>query len=161
MIDFPSEHSSNDLDRDKKSVNQFEFHHLGVAVRNLSTAIPVYRNLFGYELISGPFDDPIQDVSVGFLSRSAGDPVMELVAPLGPNSPIRGRLKMGGGVYHVCYQVPSLQSAIMHLREQGSLLLTEPKPAVAFGMREIAWLLTETDMLVELLQESDDANHHE
>jgi len=78
---------------------------------------------------------------------------MELVAPLGPNSPINGRLRMGAGVYHVCYQVPNIQSAITHLREQNSLLLSEPQPAVAFGMREIAWLLTETDMLVELLQE--------
>ena len=153
MIDFSPEHSFNDLERDKKSVNQFKFHHLGVAVRGLSTAIPIYKNLLGYEVISGPFEDPIQDVSVCFLSRGAGDPVMELVAPLGPNSPIHGRLKMGAGVYHVCYQVPNMQSAITHLREQGSLLLSEPQPAVAFGMREIAWLLMETDLLVELLQE--------
>ena len=69
-------------------MNEFAFHHVGIAVRDLQTAIPNYKSLFGYNLISGPFDDPIQKVSVCFLSRGDGDPALELVAPLGPNSPI-------------------------------------------------------------------------
>jgi methylmalonyl-CoA/ethylmalonyl-CoA epimerase len=133
-------------------VHEFTFHHVGVAVRDLSNAILVNKNLFGYELISGPFDDPIQSVSVCFLSRGTGDTVIELVAPLGPNSPIDVTLKKGGGTYHVCYQVADLQAAIAHLTEQGSFLLSAPVPAVAYGMREIAWLMTEADLLVELVQ---------
>jgi len=43
-------------------MKEFDFHHFGVAVRNLQQAIPVYGNLFGYELTSGPFDDPIQSI---------------------------------------------------------------------------------------------------
>lgn len=131
---------------------EFTFHHVGVAVRSLSKSIPVYKNLFGYEVISGPFDDPVQNVSVCFLSRGTGDTVIELVAPLGPNSPIDVTLKKGGGTYHVCYQVANLHSAIANLTEEGSFLLSGPVPAVAFGMREIAWLVTEADLLVELVQ---------
>jgi methylmalonyl-CoA/ethylmalonyl-CoA epimerase len=133
-------------------MEQFIFHHIGVAVRDLSKAIPVYKTLFQYELISGPFDDPIQNVSVCFLSRGEGDTVIELVAPLGPNSPIDRTLKKGGGTYHVCYQVPDISEAIRHLTEQGSFLLSGPVPAVAFGMRQIAWLMTEVDLLVELVE---------
>ena len=133
-------------------MDQFTFHHVGVAVRDMAHAIPIYKNLFGYEVISGPFDDPIQNVSVCFLSRGPGDPMMELVAPLGPNSPVDRTLKKGGGTYHVCYEVPDLQVAIAHMMEQGSFLLSGPVPAVAFGMREIAWLGTEVDLLVELVQ---------
>ena len=133
-------------------MEEFAFHHLGLAVRNLQQAIPLFGNLFGYELKSGPFDDPIQNVSVCFLSRGDGDPVMELVAPLGPNSPIDRTLRKGGGVYHVCYQVQDIRGAIAHLTGLGSFLLTGPVPAVAFGMREIAWLMTEADLLVELVQ---------
>jgi len=128
------------------------FHHAGIAVRDLSQAIPICKRLLGYELISGPFDDPVQNVSVCFLSRGEGDPVMELVAPLGPNSPIDRTLKKGGGIYHVCYQVRDINAAIRHLTDQGSLLLSGPVPAVAFGMREIAWLMTEIGLLVELVQ---------
>jgi methylmalonyl-CoA/ethylmalonyl-CoA epimerase len=133
-------------------MDEFLFHHVGVAVRSLRDAIPNYQNLFGYQLISGPFDDPIQNVSVCFLSRGGTDTVLELVAPLGPNSPIRRTLKKGGGTYHVCYQVPNMQAAIAHLLNHGSMLLSGPVPAVAFEMREIAWLMTEGYLLVELLQ---------
>lgn len=135
-------------------MQQFAFHHVGIAVSNLSTAIPIYKRLFGYEMISGPFDDPIQDVSVCFLSRAEGDTLIELVAPHGPKSPIRRTLKKGGGVYHICYQVPDIEAAIRHLTEQDSLLLSGPVPAVAFDMRQIAWLMTESYLLVELLQSS-------
>jgi methylmalonyl-CoA/ethylmalonyl-CoA epimerase len=130
----------------------FKFHHVGVAVRNLQGSIPIYENLFGYRLISGPFDDPIQNVSVCFLSRGEGDTVLELVAPLGPNSPIDRTLKKGGGPYHVCYEVHDIGGAIRHLTEQGSYLISGPVPAVAFEMREIAWFMTEAEMLVELVQ---------
>jgi hypothetical protein len=40
-------------------MKDFTFHHVGVAVRDLSNAIPIYKSLFEYELTSGPFDDPI------------------------------------------------------------------------------------------------------
>ena len=130
----------------------FVFHHVGVAVRDLRTAIPIYKNLFGYELISGPFDDPIQKVSVCFLSRGQGDPVLELVAPLGKDSPVLRTLKNGGGTYHICYKVQDIRAAIQHLSENGSLALSEPAPAVAFEMREIAWVLTDAYLLVELVQ---------
>jgi methylmalonyl-CoA/ethylmalonyl-CoA epimerase len=130
----------------------FAFHHFGVAVRDLSKSISLYKALMNYHLISGPFDDPVQKVSVCFLSRGEGDTVMELVAPLEADSPINGILKKGGGVYHVCYEVTDMSAAIRHLTEQGSLLLSGPVPAVAFAMREIAWLMTETNLLMEIVQ---------
>ena len=132
--------------------DNFAFHHVGVAVRHMTESIPVFERLFGYKVVSGPFDDPIQNVSVCFLSRGGGDPLIELVAPLGPNSPIDKTLKKGGGTYHVCYEVPDIRAAIKHMVDEGSLLIGDPVPAVAFEMREIAWLMTEADLLVELVQ---------
>jgi methylmalonyl-CoA/ethylmalonyl-CoA epimerase len=131
---------------------EFSFHHVGVAVRDLSKAIPICKALFHYELTAGPFDDPIQKVSVCFLSCGKDDVIMELVAPLGPDSPIDRTLKKGGGTYHVCYSVANINDAILYLTEKGSLLLSGPVPAVAFQMREIAWVMTEIGLLVELVQ---------
>jgi methylmalonyl-CoA/ethylmalonyl-CoA epimerase len=130
----------------------FNFHHVGVAVKDLGEAIPSYESLFGYKVVSGPFDDPIQKVSVCFLSRGEGDASIELVAPLGPNSPIDRTLKKGGGTYHVCYEVADLAEAISHLTSRGCMLLSGPVPAVAFAMRQIAWLMTDAYLLVELVQ---------
>jgi methylmalonyl-CoA/ethylmalonyl-CoA epimerase len=128
------------------------FHHVGIAVGDLQQAIPNYKDIFGYKIVSGPFDDPIQKVSVCFLSRGEGDATIELVAPLGPNSPIDGTLKRGGGTYHICYQVDDINAAIRHLTERGSMLLSGPVSAVAFEMKEIAWVMTEAYLLVELVQ---------
>jgi methylmalonyl-CoA epimerase len=133
-------------------IEDFMFHHVGIAVPALQPAIQSYENLFGYQLVSGPFDDPIQNVSVCFLSRGAADTLLELVAPLSNNSPVKRILKRGGGIYHVCYQVSNISVAVNRLIGQGSFLISGPVPAVAFEMREIAWLLTETSLLVELLQ---------
>jgi methylmalonyl-CoA/ethylmalonyl-CoA epimerase len=130
----------------------FEFHHFGVAVRKLGPSVEVFQNLFGYQMLSGPFDDPVQNVSVCFLGRGGVDPQLELVAPLGPNSPIDNTLRKGCGIYHICYQVPDIRQAVAHLLDAGSLLLSGPVPAVAFGMRKIAWLMTEADLLVELVE---------
>jgi methylmalonyl-CoA/ethylmalonyl-CoA epimerase len=137
---------------DPLHLEAFTFHHVGVAVKNLDESIPVYGDLFGYKLISGPFDDPIQKVSVCFMSRGDGDPQIELVAPLGADSPINRTLEKGGGTYHICYEVPDIDRAIEHLYRHGSLLMGKPVPAVAFGMRRIAWLMTKARLLVELVQ---------
>jgi methylmalonyl-CoA/ethylmalonyl-CoA epimerase len=134
-------------------MEHFVFHHIGIAVRDLQTAVLLYKDLFQYELDSGPFDDPVQNVSVCFLSSPDNTPLIELVAPLGQNSPVdRALKKTGGGPYHICYQVPDINAAIGRLTEKGALLLVGPVPAVAFGMREIAWLQTEARLLVELVQ---------
>jgi hypothetical protein len=79
--------------------------------------------------------------------------MIELVAPLGPSSPIDRILKRGGGAYHICYEARDIGEAIRHLTERGSLLISGPVRAVAFEMREIAWLMTEVELLVELVQE--------
>jgi methylmalonyl-CoA/ethylmalonyl-CoA epimerase len=133
-------------------MQDFIFDHVGLAVRDLSNAIPVCQALFNYSVVSGPFEDPIQKVSVCFLSRGQDDAVLELVAPLTPDSPIQRTLKKGGGTYHICYEVRDIDTAISHLTQLGSLLISGPVPAVAFGMRPIAWLMTEIDLLVELVQ---------
>jgi methylmalonyl-CoA/ethylmalonyl-CoA epimerase len=142
----------NRIEGARLPMDRFAFHHIGIAVENLGEAIPAYKRLFGYELVSGPFDDPVQNVSVCFLSRGEADAQLELVAPLGPNSPVDRVLKKGGGTYHICYEVANIQAAIEHLREQNCFLVSGPVPAVAFAMREIAWLMTDVNLLVELVQ---------
>jgi len=140
------------VERRGRLMEEFAFHHVGVAVPNLQKAIPIFASLFGYKVISGPFDDPVQRVSVCFLSRGEGDPAIELVAPFGSDSPVNRTLEKGGGAYHVCYQVPDIAAAIRHLTGEGCFLLSGPVPAVAFDMREIAWLMTGAKLLVELVQ---------
>jgi methylmalonyl-CoA/ethylmalonyl-CoA epimerase len=129
------------------------FQHLGVAVVSIEKALPVYEQLFGYKLVSGPFDDPIQKVTVCFLGRGlTNDIIIELIEPLNEESPIQKTLKKGGGAYHVCYEVDNLEDALSRMSEQGCIIVSQPVPAVAFGNRRIAWLYLPTRQLIELLE---------
>jgi methylmalonyl-CoA/ethylmalonyl-CoA epimerase len=130
----------------------FEFHHLGVAVPDIAKAIPLYTETLGFRLTSGPFDDPVQEATVCFLEAAAGPMVVELIAPLGPGSKIRRILTQGGGAYHICYRVSSLDAVLRDLVAKQWILVSDATPAVAFGGRRIAWLFAPTRQLVELVE---------
>jgi methylmalonyl-CoA/ethylmalonyl-CoA epimerase len=129
------------------------FDHLGIAVSDLGKALESYREIFGYELLRGPYDDPIQQVRVCFIGPgAAGQPELELVAPLNEHSPIKTILDKGGGAYHMCYQAPDIEQALVDLRAKGCSLVSRPVPAVAFGGSRIAWLYTPSRQLLELVE---------
>lgn len=131
---------------------RFHLHHLGVAVTDLDSALRFYREALGCELLSGPFHDPLQRVAVCFIG-SAGAGQIELVAPIGEDSPVHRYLTREVGAYHTCYEVDSIEQAVEGLREQGCLVLSKPVPAVAFAGRRIVWLYTPTRHLLELLEQ--------
>ena len=130
----------------------FGFHHLGVAVASIDGALPVYRTVFGYDVLAGPFEDAIQRVTVCFVGPGSGGPTIELVEPAGAESPIARHLAKGIGAYHVCYEVGALEPALAYVRAAGCVVIAHPVPATAFGGRRIAWLYLPTRQLVELLE---------
>ena len=109
--------------------------------------------MFGYRLLRGPYDDSQQQARVAFIGNdSAGDPPLELVAPLGEDSQVQRVLAKGLSLYHVCYEVPNVEQAIEHLRANGCLLVSGSTPAVAYDGRPIAWLYTPNRQLTELVE---------
>jgi methylmalonyl-CoA/ethylmalonyl-CoA epimerase len=129
------------------------FDHLGIVVSDLDKALESYREIFGYELLRGPYDDPIQQVRVCFIgSEGSGHPDLELVAPLDDRSPVKNILDKGIGAYHVCYQVSNIERALSDLRAKGCSIVSRPVPAVAFGGSRIAWLYTPSRQLLELVE---------
>ena len=131
-----------------------KLNHLGFAVRNIDEALLVYEKAFGYKKLSGPFDDPIQKVSVCFIgSGIPGELPIELVAPLGDDSPVHKILAKGNGIYHVCYEVDDIEKAVAEMRAQGCVVVSKPVPAVAFEGRKIAWFYTPKRQLVEVMEQ--------
>lgn len=132
----------------------FKLLHVGVAVPDLGPTTDLLTALFGYRVISGPFDDPIQRVSVNFLTTQDHDAVeLELIAPLTEDSPVRATLAKGGGAaYHLCFETADLDAAIAHALKQKCLLVSPPAPAVAFNGRRIAWIYTKSRQLFELVE---------
>lgn len=132
----------------------FKLMHVGVAVSTLEPTTELLSALFGYRVVSGPFDDPIQKVTVNFLAKSAEDVAeIELIAPLAQDSPIRSILaKDGGGAYHLCFETSDIDGALAHAKSNGCIVVSPPVPAVAFQGRRIAWIYTRSRQLFELVE---------
>ena len=132
----------------------FRLLHVGVAVPSIEAATDSLSALFGYRVVSGPFDDPIQKVRVNFLTQSESDVVeIELITPLAPDSPVQTMLKKGsGGAYHFCFETSDIDAALRHAVANGCIIVSQPVPAVAFEGRRIAWFYTPARQLFELVE---------
>jgi methylmalonyl-CoA/ethylmalonyl-CoA epimerase len=99
------------------------------------------------------YHDLLQDVRVTFLLfPPPGSPMIELVEPAGPSSPVVRFLERGGGLHHICFEVSSLTTQLEKSRQIHDLIVRPPEPAVAFGGRRIAWIYTRAKLLIEYLE---------
>jgi methylmalonyl-CoA/ethylmalonyl-CoA epimerase len=129
------------------------FHHFGYVVGCIDEAIPGFQRSLQASWNGRIFDDPHQKVRVAFLTIRTQDAQIELVQPLGADSPVARFLQeRGGGLHHCCYEVDDLENCIITMRGNGALLAKRPKPAVAFDGRRIAWLITTEGLLIELVE---------
>lgn len=130
-----------------------KIHHLGIAVADMEAALTFYQSALDFVLDSEMFDDPIQRVQVCFLKAKCGAGfLIELVKPLESASPVNGYLAKGIGAYHICYEVDEIEKTLAELQAQKCFLISPPVPAVAFTGRRIAWCVTPTKHLVELVE---------
>ena len=127
----------------------FRFHHLGVACRDLDREFAGWERL-GYRVEGEDFDDPIQKVRGRFIVGLG--PRLELLTPAGPGSPVDGVLDRGGKIYHQGFEAFRFEAALERLQAGGARLVAPPAPAVAFGGRRIAFLMTNTLNLIEIIE---------
>lgn len=125
-----------------------DFHHIGLACHSIALEEPFMADL-GLVAEGIPIDDPIQNVRVQFYSGPG--PRIELIEPLGPQSPIQGVLKRGTRLYHLAYTSTEFDICYAELSGRGYRAMTEPAPAAAFDMNRIVFMLSPTLMLIELI----------
>ncbi len=128
-------------------------HHVGYVVADIAAAAPAFARSLAATWDGAVHTDPNQKVKVTFLTTRPGDAQIELVEPAGEDSPVLGFLReKGGGLHHLCYEVPDLEDALAEMKARGALLARRPKPAVAFLGRRIAWVITAEKLLIEFLE---------
>lgn len=136
-----------------RRVSEPKLHHLGYVVASVRESSSGFIESLGAKADSAIIHDPLQKVFVQFLRMPAQDEVrIELVSPVGPDSPVRAFLEKGGGLHHICYEVSDLEQAIAEARSRKCLLVRSPKPAAAFDGRRIAWVITPEKLLIEYLE---------
>ena len=131
------------------------FHHLGLACQSIATETTTMDAL-GLAPEGPPVDDPIQKVRVQFFAGVG--PRVELIEPLAPDSPVSGLLKRGTRFYHLAYVADDFDGCVQDLLERGFRLISLPAPAAAFGMKRIAFLLSATLTMIELIEGHDVAS---
>ena len=112
--------------------------HVAIAVPDLAVAADQYRVL-GAE-VSAPAAQPAHGVTTVFVTLP--NTKIELLAPLGADSPIAGFLERhpGGAIHHLCYEVPDILAARDHLLRQGVRVLGDGEPKIGAHDRPVLFL---------------------
>ena len=101
--------------------------HVGVAVPSIEKAAQTYRDLYDITDITEPSEMPTQGVRFCFVNLENSQ--IELIEPLGDNSPIEKFLKKNpkGGQHHVCFEVKDINKAKSEMEIRGATVLNEPR----------------------------------
>ena len=101
--------------------------HVAIAVRDIAKAANLYKTMFGAE-VSTAVPQPEHGVTTVFIDLP--NTKVELIAPLGDNSPIAKFLERNpdGGIHHVCYEVDDIRVARDRLKAQGARVLGDGEP---------------------------------
>ncbi len=125
--------------------------HVAILVSDLDGAIALFRDVYGLAL-SEVEEVPTEKVKVAIFGHGAGR--IELVSPLGPDSPMAKAIeKRGEGLHHICLEVPDIAAAMAALKARGAPLLDE-KPRPGAGGAQVAFVHPKGSrgVLVELRQ---------
>jgi methylmalonyl-CoA epimerase len=103
--------------------------HVGVAVEDLDAAIKLYEGAFGMPLVHR---ERVEEQGVEAVLLDVGDGHVELLSPLGPETPVGKFLaRKGAGLHHVAYAVTDIEATLGELRESGTELIdTEPRTGI-------------------------------
>jgi methylmalonyl-CoA/ethylmalonyl-CoA epimerase len=97
--------------------------HIGVAVEQIEPAMDLYRDGLQLEVAHR---EVVQDQGVEAVLLDVGENHVELLAPLGADTPVgRFLAKQGPGLHHVAYQVSDIDAALEACRAAGLQLIDE------------------------------------
>jgi methylmalonyl-CoA/ethylmalonyl-CoA epimerase len=111
--------------------------HIGVAVEDLDAAIGLYERDYGMEVVHR---EVVEEQGVEAVLLDVGENHVELLRPLGPDTPVGKFLaKKGPGLHHVAYQVSDIEATLESLREAGLRLIDET-PRIGIRSSHVAFL---------------------
>ncbi|MFQ5746410.1 MAG: methylmalonyl-CoA epimerase [Gemmatimonadota bacterium] len=127
--------------------------HIGIAVRSLADAVPLYARLLGQNP-RGVETVPAERVRVAFFDM--GDSAVELLEATDPESEIARFVEgRGPGIHHVCLAVPDVRAALERAEAEGARPVP-PGVRTGAGGREVAFLhpASTGGVLIELVEQT-------
>lgn len=97
--------------------------HIGVAVEDLDAAIKLYERGFEMELVHR---ETVESQGVEAVLLDIGEGHVELLAPLGPDTPVGKFIaKKGPGIHHVAYSVDDIDATLEQAKASGMRMIDE------------------------------------
>jgi len=125
--------------------------HVGVAVEDLDGALALYGERFDMALAHR---EVVEEQGVEAVLLDVGENHVELLSPLGPETPVgRYLARKGPGIHHVAYQVGDVAATLDSLRASG-LRTIDAAPRVGIRDSRVAFLHPSATggVLTELVQ---------
>jgi len=113
--------------------------HVAIVVPDVAKASGVYRGTLGAD-VSAPMALPAHGVTVVFVTLP--NTKIELLEPLGADSPVRGFLERNpsGGLHHLCYEVEDIIAARDRLKAGGARVLGDGEPKLGAHEKPVLFL---------------------
>jgi len=125
--------------------------HIGIAVRDLDTALAFYRDALGLE-VEASEEVSAERVRAHFLP--VGESTLELLEATAADSPIARYLeKRGPGIHHITLRVDDIRAALAQLKTRGVRFINEePRPGAEGALVAFIHPASAHGVLVELKQ---------
>jgi methylmalonyl-CoA/ethylmalonyl-CoA epimerase len=129
--------------------------HIGIAVEDLDAAIALYEQTAGMALVHR---EVVAEQGVEAVLLDVGENHVELLAPLGPDTPVGKFLaKRGPGLHHVAYQVTDIALTLTQLSAAG-IQLIDQTPRIGIRQSQVAFVNPRSTggVLTEIVQPAGD-----
>ena len=111
--------------------------HIGVATDDLDGAIALYEGTMGMPVTHR---ETVESQGVEAVLLDVGEGHVELLRPLGPDTPIGKYLeRKGPGLHHVAYAVDDIEGVLGKLKESG-IDLIDSEPRVGIRRSRVAFV---------------------
>lgn len=128
--------------------------HVGVAVEDLDGALALYGDRLA---MPTAHRETVEEQGVEAVLLDVGDSHVELLCPLGPDTPVgRFLAKKGPGLHHVAYGVEDIEETLEQLNGQGVRLIDQtPRPGIRGSRVAFLHPAATGGVLTEIVQGAD------
>ena len=124
--------------------------HLGLVVKSIEEGINYWEKVFGYKQMTEIVINTRQKVKVVFLTKE-NSILIKLIEPTDETSPVFRTARKGGGLHHLGFRCKDIDDEITRLKSLGLRVTTNPQPGEAFENNQIAFLLGNQSLSIELI----------
>ena len=125
--------------------------HVGVAVEDLDAALKLYEDALGMPMVHR---EVVEEQGVEAVLLDVGDGHVELLSPLGPDTPVGKYLdRKGPGLHHVAYAVTDIKATLEQLEAAG-IELIDKQPRIGIRNSQVAFVHPKSTggVLTEIVQ---------